>query len=49
MHAYGLKDIIIFISNLFEALKKRCAVIGELFLCAVLPDCMAVFRKRHPT
>ena len=48
MHAYGLRDIIIFISNLFQALKKRCAVIGELSLRVVLPGCIAVFRKRHP-
>ena len=51
MHAYGLRDfhiIIIFISNLFEALKRRCVVIGELSLCVVFPGCIAVFRKRHP-
>ena len=51
MHAYGLRDfhvIIIFISNLFEALKRRRVVIGELSLCVVLPGCIAVFRKRYP-
>lgn len=39
--------LVLFVSDLFEVLKKRCVMIGEISLCVVLLCCRAVFKKKH--
>ena len=39
--------LVLFVSNLFEVLKKRCVMIGDISLYVVLLCCTAVFKKKH--
>ena len=39
--------LVLFVSDLFEVLKKRCVMIGEISLCVVLLCCRAVSKKKH--